>query len=392
MNPSKVLERARSIEAHLTEIRRDIHSYPELGYQETRTAALAADYLRGLGIEVRTGVAKTGIIGYLGSGKPVLMLRADMDALQIQEHSEVAYASRQPGLMHACGHDAHVACLLGAATILAEDPPPGQVRFLFQPAEEGADEEGKHGARRVMEEGYVDDLDAVVGLHVFPDLPANMIAVSNGPVSAAADRFRGSVLGQSCHGARPQEGVDAIVLAASVVNAIHHIVSRRISALESGVITIGTINGGTRPNIVADRVEITGTMRSYSSAVREALIAELERAFRLTETLGGGYELNIDRGPASVLNDSALSEMVRQVGLEMLGPEKVQVAEKMMGSEDFSFLTRHAPGCYFRLGAAFPEDPKRIAHSPTFDVNDEALPVGAAILAAAAYRFLGHDG
>lgn len=389
MNPSKVLDQARSIESHLADIRRDIHRHPELGYQEMRTSAIVSDYLKGLGIEVRTGVAKTGVIGYLGKGKPVLMLRADMDALQIQEQNEVNYASQHPGLMHACGHDAHVACLLGAATILVKDPPEGQVRFLFQPSEEGADEEGKHGARRVLEEGYVNDLDAVIGLHVFPGLPTKAIAVREGPVRSSADRFRGLILGQACHGARPQEGLDAIVLSTYVINAIHHIVSRRISTLESSVITIGTINGGTRPNIVSDCVEITGTMRSYSSAVRELLITELERAFCIAKTLGGGYELNIDRGPDPVVNDLKLSEMVRQVGLEMLGAENVLVGEQMMGSEDFSFLTRNAPGCIFGLGSGYPNEPQRIAHSPTFDVNDDALPVGAAMMAATAYRFLG---
>ncbi len=392
MEPGAVLARARLLADRLSEIRREIHRHPELGFEERQTAALVADYLRGLGLAVRTGVAKTGVIGYLGSGRPVLMLRADMDALQMQEQNQVPYASQRPGLMHACGHDAHVACLLGAATILAERPPAGQVRFLFQPSEEGADEEGKHGARRVMEEGHVDDLDAVVGLHVWADLPAGTIAVREGPVSSASDRFRGAVLGRACHGARPEEGLDAIVLAGSVVNALHHIVSRRIPPLDSGVVTIGTIHGGTRHNIVAGRVDMSGTLRSYTAATRETLMREVQRAFGVAEALGGSYELHFDRGPASVVNDPALTALVREVGQALLGPEQVVLGDLMMGSEDFSFLTRSAPGCFFRLGAAFPEGPKRVAHSSTFDVNEEALPIGAAMLAAVAYRFLAGAG
>lgn len=384
-----MLERARAIQERLSELRRAVHRYPELGFQETRTAALVADYLRDLGLEVLTGVAKTGAIGYLGTGRPVVMLRADMDALQIQEQNEVPYASEQPGLMHACGHDNHVACLLGAATLLVQDPPPhGQVRFLFQPSEEGADAEGKHGARRVMEEGYVDDLDAVFGLHVTGDVPAGQITVSPGLVSSAADRFRGAVLGQACHGARPETGIDAIVLAANVVNAIHQIVSRRISGLDSGVITIGTINGGTRQNIVAGRVDLVGSMRSYRPETREKLIVELERAFRVAEVLGGSYELHVDRGPASVVNDEGLAGLVRQVGEELLGQQNVLKGQPMMGSEDFSFLTQRTPGCFFWLGGGFPGQPARVLHSPTFDVDESALPVGAAMLASTARRFL----
>ncbi|MHB1004903.1 MAG: M20 metallopeptidase family protein [Chloroflexota bacterium] len=384
-----MLDKTRALSGRLAHIRHTIHAYPELGFQEVRTAELIADYLRELGLPFRTGVAKTGIIAYLGAGRPTVMLRADMDALQMQEANPVAYASTRPGLMHACGHDAHVACLLGAATVLAQNPPKGQVQFLFQPSEEGADEEGKHGGRRVWEEGYVEDLDAVFALHVSPELPTGTVAVLGGTVSSASDRFRGAILGRSCHGAHPEEGLDAIMLAGSVVNAINHIVSRRVPARESAVVTIGTINGGTRHNIVAGRVDLTGTLRSYAPAIREQLIADLERAFRVAETLGGGYELHFDRGPASVVNDEPLVDLVREVGTGLAGQGNVLVDKPMMGSEDFSFLAKNAPGCFFRLGVGFPgEAASRILHSQNLDVNDEALPLGAAMLAGVATEFL----
>jgi len=383
----EMLERSKAMASRLSDIRRAVHRYPELGFQEFHTAEMVGSYLRELGLPVHTGVAKTGLIAYLGEGRPTVMLRADMDALQMQEENDVPYASERPGLMHACG-DAHVACLLGAATILSQNPPPGQVQFLFQPSEEGADEEGKHGARRVMEEGYVEDLDAVFALHVFSDLPAGVVAVRAGPVSSASDRFRGAVVGKACHGARPEEGLDAIVLAGSVIDALNHIVSRRVAAQDCAVLTIGTIHGGTRHNIVAGRVEMTGTLRSYSPATRENLIAEVERGFRVAETLGGAYELHVDRGCASVVNDPNLVELVREVGARVVGADNVLEAEQMMGSEDFSFLATKAPGCFFRLGVGFPGEPPRIAHNSRFDVNEEALPIGAAMLAAVADEFL----
>ncbi|MHB1417438.1 MAG: M20 metallopeptidase family protein [Chloroflexota bacterium] len=383
-----MLDRATALGDDLRRLRRQIHRYPELGYRETRTAALVADYLSGLGIPFKTGIAKTGIIAYLGEGRPVVMLRADMDALQVQEENRVPYASERPGLMHACGHDAHVACLLGAARLLSENPPPGQVRFLFQPSEEGADEEGKHGGRRVMEEGHVDDLDAVFALHVSPEIPSGMIAVREGPVSAASDRFRGAVLGRSSHGAKPQEGLDAVVLAAQVVLALNTIVSRRVEPMDSAVVTVGTLKAGTRHNIVAGRADLTGTLRSYKPETREFLIEEVERAFGLALALGGDYELDIDRGCPSVVNDRALTSLVEDVATRTLGAERLQPGDQMMGSEDFSFLESKAPGCFMRLGVGFQGEEPRIAHSPNFDVDDAALPAGTAMLAAVADAFL----
>jgi len=383
-----MLQRAKALRERLVEIRRAIHRQPELGFQEFKTAQLVADTLTGLGVRVETGVGLTGVVGYLGEGGPTIALRADMDALPIQELNDVPYASQVPGVMHACGHDAHVACLLGAAMLLAEMELKGRVRFFFQPSEEGQDEEGKSGATRMVEAGVMDGVDAVVSLHTHVDTLAGTIGLLPGPMMAAADTFRAAILGQACHGAYPHKGTDAIVLAAQVIMAVQTIVSRRIRPLDSGVITVGTIQGGTKTNIVADRVELAGTIRSFEAEIRQQLFDELERACGLARALGGDYELEIFPGYPATVNDAALTKFVRQVGIDLLGPDKVGEADAEMGAEDFSFLAAHAPGCYFRLGGGFPDQEPRRGHNPYFDVNEDALPVGAAVLAEVACRYL----
>ena len=383
-----MLQRAKALRERLVEIRRAIHRQPELGFQEFKTAQLVADTLTGLGVRVETGVGLTGVVGYLGEGGPTIALRADMDALPIQELNDVPYASQVPGVMHACGHDAHVACLLGAAMLLAEMELKGRVRFFFQPSEEGQDEEGKSGATRMVEAGVMDGVDAVVSLHTHVDTLAGTIGLLPGPMMAAADTFRAAILGQACHGAYPHKGTDAIVLAAQVIMAVQTIVSRRIRPLDSGVITVGTIQGGTKTNIVADRVELAGTIRSFEAEIRQQLFDELERACGLARALGGDYELEIFPGYPATVNDAALTKFVRQVGIDLLGPDKVGEADAEMGAEDFSFLAAHAPGCYFRLGVGFPDQEPRRGHNPYFDVNEDALPVGAAVLAEVACRYL----
>ncbi len=383
-----MLQRAQTLRERLVEIRRAIHRQPELGFQEFKTARLVADTLTELGVRVETGVGLTGVVGYLGEGKPTIALRADMDALPIQELNDVPYASQVPGVMHACGHDAHVACLLGAAMLLAETKLKGQVRFIFQPSEEGQDEEGKSGAMRMVEAGVMEGVDAVVGLHAHADALAGVIELLPGPMMAAADTFHATILGQACHGAYPHKGTDAIVLAAQVIMAIQTIISRRIRPLDSGVITVGIIQGGAKTNILTERVELAGTIRSFKPEVRQQLFDELERVCGLARALGGDYKLEITPGYPPTANDAALTEFVRQVGINLLGPEHVGEAEAEMGAEDFSFLAACAPGCYFRLGTGFPGQEPRRGHSPYFDINEDALPIGAAVLAEVARRYL----
>jgi amidohydrolase len=265
---------------------------------------------------------------------------------------------------------------------------PGQVRFLFQPCEEGRGPDGASGAQKLVEAGVMDGVDAVVGLHVFTNAPCGIIEVSAGPLMAAVDDFDLLVLGRAAHGADPQKGVDAIVIGAQVLSAIQTIVARRIPAMEAGVITVGTIRGGSRRNVLAERVTMEGTVRSFVPEVRETLLAELKRACGLAVSLGGDYELSIVPHVPPLVNDSNLTNLVRQVGSGLLGDASVRPALPEMGGEDFAFLLQHAPGVYFRLGVATPGQPLRRAHSPTFDLDERALPIGAAILAETTRRWL----
>jgi amidohydrolase len=382
-----MLERARGLRDRVVELRRIIHMNPELGYQEFKTAQLVADTLRSAGVKIKTGVAGTGVVGYLGQDGPVVALRADMDALPIQEANQVPYASRTPGCMHACGHDAHVAMLLIAARLLTGADLPGQVRLIFQPAEEGVDG-CQAGASRMINEGVMDGVEAVFALHVENDLPVGLIDCADGPIMAASDRFKAAVIGKACHGAYPYKGLDAILLAAEVVQAMHHIVSRSIPAQQSGVITVGTIQGGTKSNIVAGRVEMTGTIRSFRSEVRETLFTRLEQACSLARALGGDYELAIVPGYPATVNDSRMAALVRDVARGLLNTGLVPSLMRDMGSEDFSFFAQRAPAAYFRLGTGVPGQLGRPGHNPYFDLNEEALPIGAAMLAEVALHYL----
>jgi amidohydrolase len=384
-----ILQRALALAPKLSAIRRDIHQHPELSFEEERTARLVADTLRTLGVRVDTGVGKTGVVGYLGTDGPIVALRADMDALPMQEVNEVDYASQVPNVMHACGHDAHVACLLGAAMLLRDMEFGGQVRLLFQPSEEGMDAEGKSGAQRMIEDGAMDGVEAVFGLHVESQHDLGTVHVSEGPIAASLDDFRLAVKGVATHAASAYQGIDAILLTAQVVSAIHAIVSRRIPPAKLGAVSVGTIHGGTRRNTLADRVEMEGTVRCYDPQVRETLMAEVRRASELARTLGGDYELTFYGGYPAVVNDSTLTDLVRSVAVRLLGEDAVQPLEPDPGSEDFSYFLQRAPGCYFLLGVHKPGTPRRFLHSPHFDMDESALPVGAAVLAQSALDYLG---
>jgi IAA-amino acid hydrolase len=383
-----LLLRAGELAPRLIEIRRTIHRHPELGFREQRTAALVADTLHSLGARVETGVGKTGVVGHMGAEGPVVALRADMDALPIQELNQTDYASTVPGVMHACGHDVHTACLLGAAMLLKEVQLKGQVRLLFQPSEEGMDDEGKSGATRMIDEGAFENVEAVFGLHVDGRYTAGTLACSPGYVMAAMDNFEATILGNTAHGAQAYLGVDAVLLAAQVVSALHTVVSRRIPALDSGVISIGMIHGGTKENILAGQVELRGTIRSFEPEVRQTLIREIERACSVARALGGDYHLSIREGVPVLVNDPALTSFARKVARGLVGAKAVKEVKPEMGSEDFSLYTQRARGCYITLGTGVPGQPVRPLHHPCFDVDESALPLGAATLAQLAVSYL----
>ena len=389
----ELLARAEALATELIETRRDLHAYPELSFQETRTAALVADRLKELGYDVKTGVGMTGCVGELvtGPGRTVA-LRADMDALPIQEANDVPYRSRNDGVMHACGHDAHVTCLLGAARLLAEsasagDLPAGRIRLLFQPSEETTDAENVGGARRMVEDGAMKGVDAVIALHVASESLTGLVLFRDGPLMAGNDTLRATIRGANAHAALPHQGLDAIVLASQVIQAAHAIVSRRVDPLEPAVITFGTIEGGTAENIVAAEVRLEGTLRYFNPEVREQLHEELRRAFAVASALGGEGRIEIRDGNPPVINDAKLTALVRDAAEAVVGADRLAVADQMMGAEDFAFLAQESTGCFFWLGAGIEGDP-RSHHSPRFDIDERCLPTGAAVLAAAAQKAL----
>jgi amidohydrolase len=390
MESGAVLEAAYGLRDTIVALRRRIHQHPELGFEELETARLVAETLTSLGLTVDTGVGKTGVIGHLGHEGPIVALRADMDALSISEANDLPYASQVPGVMHACGHDAHTAMALGAAMILSGMQLPGRVRFLFQPCEEKTDAEDKSGAMRLVDEGAMRGVDAVVALHVEPRVETGQVKVGEGPICAAADSFEATIVGSGCHGAFPHLGVDPVFISAQVITAIQGIVSRRIAPEEPAVITVGSIHGGTSANVIPPQVLLKGTIRSMKEDVRRQLWEELRKSLELSRALGGEFQLEIHPGFPVLSNDAAMAGLIRRVATDFLGEENVHPETAEMGAEDFSVLASEAPGAMFSLGVKHPGSTRTFQlHSPDFDLDEEALPIGAAILAETARRYLG---
>ncbi len=385
-----LLENANAQAADLVALRRQLHKHPELSFREVQTAATIADRLRALGFNVRTGVGKTGVVADLGSGGSLVALRSDMDALPIQETNGFEHRSAVSGVMHACGHDAHMAMLMGAARLLVDAAAagqlPGRVRLLFQPSEEASDEENKSGATRMIEDGALDGVAGVFGIHIGAHMTSGKAFVRAGPYMAGTDTFVATINGKAAHAARPHEGIDAIVLAAHVILACQNIVSRRISPTSAGVLTIGMVEGGVAENVLAARVQFRGTMRYYDDHVRAALQRELRAAVGLADALGGHGDLELRFGYPPVINDEAVTEIARTVATDVLGADAIAEYEPMMGAEDFAFYQRVVPGCFFWLGGAL--NPPREHHRSDFDIDESVLPRGAALLAGCALQFL----
>ena len=388
-----MLQQARALEQQLTAWRRDFHQHPELGFEEVRTAGIVADELRRLGLRVQTGVGRTGVVARLGQGSPVIGIRADMDALPLQETNAVPYASQVPNTMHACGHDAHTAILLGVARVLAalEERPAGEVRFFFQPCEETQDEEGKSGAMRLIDEGALEGVDAVIALHVASDFPAGTVHVRDGYSMAAVDEFYATIRGEGCHAAYPQRGVDPIFILAQVINAIHGIRARRIDPVHPAVISIGSVHGGFTTNVIPNEVELQGTIRSFDEETRHRLWDELDRAFGVARALGGDYELRIEEGFPALYNSPEIAGVIRGAARDLLGRAAVHEPEAGMGAEDFAFMAREAPGAMFNLGVKR-DAVNRPHHSPQFDIDESTMPIGVAVLAETAVRLLRGEG
>jgi|SRR5271157_681435 len=382
-----MLDRARELQGQLSVWRRDFHMHPEVGFQENRTSAQVAKILEDLGLQVRRGVGRTGVVADLGQGKPVIAIRADMDALPVQEANPVPYASQNPGVMHACGHDAHTAMALGTAFLLVKEKFSGTVRFLFQPAEEIGDAEGLSGAPRMIQDGALEGVDLVIATHVDAGTPVGDIRVEAGPASAGVDSWFATIHGRGSHGAMPQEGVDPFVLAAHVIQALNGIVSRRLSPVDPAVVSIGSLHGGRAENVIPDRIDMTGTLRFMETKVQKQIHAEMQRAFELARTLGGDYELRFEIGGVPMQNHPTAVKLIEQTAIDLLGGEHVLPMEKGLGAEDFGCFSERVPGAMFMLGTRIEGD-ERFGHSPTFDIDEHALPLGTAIFAESALRFL----
>ena len=391
MPHADLLEAARALAPAIVADRRAIHEHPELGYEEQQTSALVSGRLRELGLDVTTGIAGTGVVGLLEGKRPgkTVLLRADMDALPIVEQNEAAYCSKTPGVMHACGHDGHTAMLLGAARLLSErrEQLPGTVKFMFQPAEEGG-----FGALRMIEAGLLEQpqVDAAFALHVDALHYVGQIGVRVGPASAASDRFTINVRGKGGHAARPNMTVDPIVVAAQIIVALQTLVSREISPTEQAVVTIGALESGTTFNVISDAALLRGTARTYSEEVRAHIEKRIgEIAGGIARAMRADAETEYVRGYPSIVNTEDGVETVSEVVRDLLGEKSLVESEMMMGGEDFSYLLERVPGAFLRLGVRNRAwKTPRNGHSAGFDLDEEALPIGTAVLAATALRYL----
>ena len=387
------LAAARALQPQIVEWRRAIHQNPELGFEEEETAALVARHLNALGLETQTGVGRTGVVARIegsasGSGRRV-GIRADMDALPLQEVNDVPYASQVPGVMHACGHDAHTAMLLAVATLFAQsdEPPPGEIRFLFQPSEERAGDDGISGATAMLDDGAIEGLDAVIALHVSSENDAGTFRVGSGYVMAAVDSFDARIIGRGCHGASPHSGLDPFWMLAQVINAIQAIRSRRLDPTSPSVISLGAVHAGSAHNVIPNEVDLNGTIRSFDEEVRASLHEQLEQALAITRAFGGDYELKIHPGYPATYNDPAVAEVIRSVAEKAVGAENMRPDKPIMGAEDFSYMTQKAPGAMVHLGARY-DDQTRPHHSPIFNINEDCLHIGSAVMAETAWRLL----
>ncbi len=388
-----MLNKATALKDEMIRLRRIIHANPELSFREYQTAALVAETLGEIGgYTIRTQVGKTGVVADLGDTGPLLAIRADMDALPILEGNDAPYCSCNPGVMHACGHDAHTAILLGVAHLLrqnfANEPWSGRVRLLFQPAEEDVDENQISGATAMMNDGALEGVDAVIALHVSSDNPSGQFMFQDGPSLAAVDSFDAWIRGDGAHGAYPHTGSDPIFMLAPILTALYAIPSRRINPLYPSVVSVGQVAGGATTNVIPNEVLLRGTMRSLLPEVREQLWADLENALRLSELMGGSYELEIIKGYPPMINDAEANGWMRQTAADLLGQDVVVNTQFGMGAEDFAYMTQKAKGAMFMLGAAPPEGPVRHHHTSIFDIDESVLVSGAAVLAETARRFV----
>jgi len=398
-----VVEAVERATPELIAVRHRIHEHPELSNREFETAKLVAERLRELGLDVQTGVAQTGVVGVLRGGRPgpVVAVRADMDALPVTEDTpfpfkstvRTTYLGQEVGVSHACGHDIHTAVQLGVATVLASmrEQLPGTVKFIFQPAEEGAPPGERGGARLMIEEGVLEGPrpDVIFGLHASAYLDVGVVGYTPGPALAASDAFRVRIIGRGAHGAAPHLAVDPIVMAAQAIEALQTIRSRNLPPLEPSVVTVGLIRGGTRLNIIPNDVEMQGTVRTYSSEMSLAVERRMREILAgVTAAGGGSYELEYTRMTPATINDTALTARMVPTIARVVGTSNARQIKPWMAAEDFAYYAQEVPGFFFMLGVVKPGTTSGDHHSTTFMADDGAVPVGIRVMSQVILDYL----
>lgn len=393
--PAPFLSEAEALRDQLVAIRRDLHMHPELGFQEVRTARIVAEQLGALGYEVVTGVGKTGVVGLLQGSQPgerTVLLRFDMDALPINEQNDVPYRSQTPGVMHACGHDAHVAVGIGVATILARhrEELGGTIKLMFQPAEEGLG-----GAKAMIADGLLTgpNVDVALGLHVSSTHPTGTAVVRSGAMMAASDRLDITVHGRGGHAAHPEQTIDAVMVGAQIVVALQTIISRNLNPEEPGVVTIGSFHAGDAANVIAETATMRGSIRSFSHETRALLHRRIEEiATGVAAAMGAIAEVKVTLGVDPTINSPVPTEVMYAAAAEVLGADQINTTYRTTGGEDFSAVLERVPGNFFFIGAR--DDARGLNfphHNPRFDIDETCLPQGVAILCDAAVRCLKRD-
>jgi len=371
-------------------LRRELHKIPEPGFEEFKTSGFISEKLTGYGLDVKTGAAKTGVIGNLiskqfnnksGNKRKTIMLRADIDALPIQEKSNIDYISTHKGYMHACGHDGHIAIALTAAKILSshKNELKGNVKFVFQPAEEY-----QGGAKPMIEEGVLHnpEVNSAIGLHIWNSIPSGKVGIRKGPLMASVDNFKIKIIGKSSHGAMPHEGVDSIVIASYIINSIQTIITREINPVTPCVITIGKISGGSASNIIAEEVYLEGTARTLNQDLNSIIFQKMEKIIKgITECMNAKYEFDYDFLYPVTVNNDEMTQVVYEAACEAVGAENIIEPEQSMGGDDMAYYLQKIPGCYFFLGSSNKE--KGIdfpLHSNNFNFDEGCLPIGVEII------------
>lgn len=374
-------------ESELIETRRYLHRHPELSFEETNTSAFVAERLRSYGIEVRTHVGGNGVLGYLQGGRPgpTIAFRADFDALPIQDEKEAPYKSTVPGVMHACGHDGHTSTLLGVAGVLSKfrEELAGKIVFIFQHAEE----KPPGGAKFMIEDGCLDGVDEVYGIHLSSEIPYGRIGLKAGPAMAAADAFALTIKGKGGHGARPHDTVDSVVIGSQIVSGLQQIVSRRVNPLQPAVVSVGVFQAGTAFNVIADKARLEGTVRTFDKQVRRQIEEEIRLFVRgICESSRAEYELEYVNGYPPLVNPQAGADRVRETVNRVFGPDAFVELPPVMGAEDFAYYLEHRPGAFIHVGARNDEERTHYPHHhPRFDIDERALlTAGRLFLALAA--------